>query len=323
MLVHAAPATVHTHLSREALSLNVRPLAAALAQRDLMGTTTTVLEYVLSAVQASLRALPYELEAVLDLYDHGGQSTLRLQLHYDPQQTFTALSLGPVRKRLHRIHPQVLPAFLRRASLVGLHGLPLFTPTEALGLYSQNHLCGAESDDDFADNITDFGIWDAPPDLPREEALALARQKGLRTFDDVQRLVPAFDLHLSPEMPGVTLPTDVQALHDQLCRLEAQVKALPPYTDAECEASCEPLWPYFRESLLVDPFPTATPRLSFTREMQGELGYFEGDCVPVRTFLLADSADLDRLDQYLQAVPDLQRGLRQWLTDLSRLRKAT
>lgn len=321
MLVHAAPATVYTRLSSEALQLNVRPLAEAMARRDMTGSTSTVLDYVLTAAHRSLRALPCELDAVLDLYEHQKQPTLRLQFHYAPQQTFTALSLGQTRKVLHRLHPQVLPALLRRAAQVGLDVLPLFTPIEALGLYSQNHLCGAESDDEFADNITDFGMWDAEPDLPADQALALARAKGLRTFSDVQRLMPQFDLHLCTAMPEISLPPAVQQLHDALEALEAQAKALPDLTDAECDASCEPLWPYYRESLLVDPFPAATPRLSFTREMQGELDYFDGECLPVRTFLLQTGDDLDRLDRYLQAVPDLQRGLRQWLTDLSLLRK--
>ncbi|GAA5512503.1 hypothetical protein Dcar01_01217 [Deinococcus carri] len=321
MLLHAAPASLIARLSPTVTRLNLRPLALAMAERDFTGTSGTVLDYVLSALQGTLRPLRSHLEAVVDTAHDTNDEVLRVQFHYVPVQTFTAMHLGGARRALGKLHRLLLPELLGRAAQASQQVLPLFTPVEALGLYSQHHLHGAESDEDFADLITDLGMWDAPPDLPVQAALDLARRGGVRLPSEVERRVPGYRLW-RPEsvLPGLTLPPRVQALVDDLEALERQAEALPEYSDVECSVSCEALWPYYRESLLVDPFPTRDPRrLSFTREMHGELQYQGGDEYALRTFVLQGDGDLERLDAYLTQVPALQEGVRTWLKALHAL----
>lgn len=321
MLLHAAPATVLAALSPAVTELKLRPLALAMAERDFTGKHDTVLNYVLSGLQDTLQHLPHHLEAVVDTYRAERGEVLRVQFHYQPVRTFTAMHLGGARRVLHKIHRRLLPELLSRAAHASRQVLPLFTPVEALGLYSQHHLYGAESDEEFADMITDLGMWDAEPHLSREAALDLARRAGLRLFSQVERLVPGFS-PWRPEsvLPGLALPPRVQALVEALEALERQAEALPVYTDVEGEVSAEGLWPYYRESLLVDPFPTRNlQRLSFTREMHGELEDHSGDDYPIRTFVLQGEPDLEGLDAYLTCVPDLQAGVRSWLEALHAL----
>ncbi|WP_331824741.1 hypothetical protein [Deinococcus sp. YIM 134068] len=321
MLLHAAPATLLASLSPAVTRLNLRPLALAMAERDFTGTPGTVLDYVLSALPGELRSLPHHLEAVVDTSHDLGEEVMRVQFHYVPVQTFTAMHLGGARRALGKLHRLLLPELLSRAAHASRQVLPLFTPVEALGFYSEHHLHGAESDEDYADLITDLGMWDAEPHLPVEAALDLARRAGVRLPSQVERRVPGFKLW-RPEsvLPGLTLPPRVRALVADLEVLERQAEALPEYSNAECCVSPEGLWPYYRESLLVDPFPTRDQqRLSFTREMHGELQYHGGEEYPLRTFVLQGEPDLERLDAYLTWVPALQEGVRTWLKALHAL----
>ncbi|MBI0446871.1 hypothetical protein [Deinococcus sp. DB0503] len=321
MLLHAAPASLIARLSPTVTRLNLRPLALAMAERDFTGTSGTVLDYVLSALQGALRPLRSHLEAVVDTAQDTKEEVLRVQFHYVPVQTFTAMHLGGARRAMGKLHRLLLPELLSRVAQASREVLPLFTPVEALGLYSQHHLHGAESDEEFADLITDLGMWDAALDLPREAALDLARRGGVRLPSEVERRVPGFKLwHPESVLPELMLPPRVQALADDLEALERQAEALPEYSGAECSVSSEALWPYYRESLLVDPFPTRDPqRLSFTREMHGELQDHDGDEYPIRTFVLQGNGDLERLDAYLTQVPALQESVRSWLKALHAL----
>lgn len=321
MLLHAAPASVIAQLSPAVTRLNLRPLALAMAEREFTGTSSTVLDYVLSALHDALRPLRYHLEAVVDTSHDTKEEVLRVQFHYVPVQTFTAMHLGGARRVLGKLHRLLLPELLGRAAQASRQALPLFTPVEALGFYAEHHLHGAESDEDYADLITDLGMWDAPPDLPVQAALDLARRGGVRLPSEVDRRVPGFKLWRPPPvLPGLTLPPRVQALVHDLEALERQAEALPDYSDVEGSVSCEALWPYYRASLLVDPFPTRDlQRLSFTREMHGELQDQDGDAYPIRTFVLQSDGDLERLDTYLTQVPALQEGVRTWLKALHAL----
>ncbi|MFC0618472.1 hypothetical protein [Deinococcus budaensis] len=321
MLLHAAPATVLAALSPAVTELKLRPLALAMAERDFTGKPGTVLNYVLSGLQDTLQHLPHHLEAVVDTCRTEQGEVLRVQFHYQPVRTFTAMHLGGARRVLHKIHRSLLPELLSRAAHASRQVLPLFTPVEALGFYAEHHLHGAESDEDYADLITDLGMWDAEPHLPVEAALDLARRADVRLPSQVERRVPGFKLW-RPEsvLPELTLPPRVQALVADLEALERQAETLPEYSNAECSVSPEGLWPYYRESLLVDPFPTRDQqRLSFTREMHGELQYHDGEEYPLRTFVLQGEPDLERLDAYLTQVPALQESVRTWLKALHAL----
>lgn len=198
MLLHAAPASVIAQLSPAVTRLNLRPLALAMAEREFTGTSSTVLDYVLSALQDALRPLRYHLEAVVDTSHDTKEEVLRVQFHFVPVQTFTAMHLGDARRVLGKLHRLLLPELLGRAAQASRQALPLFTPVEALGFYAEHHLHGAESDEDYADLITDLGMWDAPPDLPMQAALDLARRGGVRLPSEVDRRVPGFKLWRPP-----------------------------------------------------------------------------------------------------------------------------
>ena len=300
-------------------------IAEALARRGVDGERTTVTGYVLSALHGAMRGLQIDLEAELDLSPcptlaaDSGERTLRVKFHHSPHHTFSAMHLGRVRRRLHRLDPLLLPTLLRRAARAGQHALPCFTPVEALAFHAHSATFGCETDQAFAGAITDLGAWNAPAHL--SETGALARRGGVRTPSQVHRKVPYFERAPNPALLERTgYPADVAQLTCALHALEALADRLPIPTDDDLDAAAAP-YPLHRQSLLLDPFPDPLRGLSFTREMHQELNLLdlEEEYLPLRTFVLRDETDLAWLDAYLCAVPGVQRELRAWLEALYRL----
>ncbi|GAA5501075.1 hypothetical protein Dxin01_00806 [Deinococcus xinjiangensis] len=297
-----------------------QPLARGMIERGLHGAQTSVQKFVLDGLEKALKLIPAQLAAEVDFFkNHANRKAeplLRVRLHYAPKQTFSAMHLQQVRQKLDGADPRLLPTLLHYGCRAAQDVLPCFTPDTALALHSASHTFYTETDEEFADELRDGGFHGCKLTDSDQKVLKLARKAGMRTPSDVEKLVPYFGEPYEHALLEAEWPPAIQRLCQEVLLLEARGSQLPPYSEADGEASCEFLYPYYRESLLLDPFAKQDRYLSFTREMHSELQYIDDDELPIRTFILERGEDLDRFEQYVLAAPALQEALRTWLQHL-------